>query len=614
MVAKNTSTLLSRLRALMKNTNVVGETLHAYIVPHKDAHQSEYIAPCDNRLSFISGFTGSAGTAIITDTKAALWTDGRYHLQAIQQLDENWTVMKDGLPETPSTVEWLSKLLPEGSRIGADPFLVSADEWFPFMKALKCSGLTLLPIKQNLVDKVWDGRPSMPCNPLIALSKKTTGCSWSEKVEAVRSKMVNEKASVCVFTKLDEIAYLFNMRGSDIDYNPLFFSYAIITLEDIHLFIDEQKITANIKDHLTYKGNKPGFKISIHPYNDIHNYIPNNADFPGKIWVSSDSAYGFVSFLKHEKTLNKLTPIALMKAVKNATEIAGMRDAHVKDAISLCEFFAWLEKEVPEGNVTEIKASDKLEEIKRAQENFVSPSFSTISSVGSHGAIIHYRPSAETDKTITASELYLCDSGSQYRNGTTDVTRTVHFGEPTDYEKECFTRVLKGHINLATAVFPENVNGNRLDVLARTALWEVGLDYLHGTGHGVGAYLSVHEGPCSISKRLTESKGPLQEGMILSDEPGYYEDGKFGIRIENLLLIKKKQTKYQFKSQEFLTFEPITLVPIQVKMVKIEMLSEKEKCWLNAYHETIREVVTPVLLNEEKQQAYDWLMKETVPI
>lgn len=614
MVPKQTTGLLTRLRALMKNSSVVSEPIHAYIVPHKDAHQSEYIAPCDNRLCFMSGFTGSAGMAIITDAQAALWTDGRYHLQASNQVDENWTVMKDGLPETPTKTEWLSKVLPKGSKVGADPFLLSADEWFPLEKSLRFSGLNLHPIKENLVDKIWDDRPSMPCNPLIVLSEKTTGCSWPKKVEAIRSKMRNENASVCIFTKLDEIAYLFNMRGSDIDYNPLFFSYVIITLEDIHLFIDEKKITSNIRDHLTDKENKPDYIVNIHAYNEIHYYIPKYADVQGKIWISSDSAYGFASSLQHEKILNKLTPIALMKAVKNATEIAGMCDAHLKDAVCLSEYFAWLEEEVPKGNITEIKAADKLEEIKRTQDSFVSPSFATISSVGSNGAIIHYRPSAETDKLLTTSELYLCDCGSQYNNGTTDVTRTVHFGEPTDYEKECFTRVLKGHINLATAVFPNKINGNKLDTLARTFLWDVGLDYMHGTGHGVGAYLAVHEGPCSISKKLNKSDGPLEEGMILSDEPGFYKDKEFGIRLESLMLVKKKETKYDFNSQIFLTFEPITLVPIQIKMIKTEMLSEKEKCWLNSYHEKICKIVAPVLLSEGKQRAYEWLMREAVPV
>ncbi|XP_052834495.1 xaa-Pro aminopeptidase 1 isoform X2 [Octopus bimaculoides] len=572
---------------------------------------SEYIAPCDARLKFISGFTGSAGTAIVTDTKAALWTDGRYHLQAQQEVDENWEIMKDGIPDTPTKTEWLVKEIPTGGNVGTDPCLISAVEWDRLHTELHGYNLNLLPVNKNLIDEIWEDRPAIPNNPLLVLPEDLTGCSWPEKIEYVRSKMLKEKATICIFTQLGEIAYLFNMRGSDIKYNPLFFSYAIVEMEQIHLFIDEKKITQEIRNHLTYKGEKPGFTVKIHPYEDVVKYLPRDADVTGKVWISSYSPYNLVSLYKKENVISSITPISLKKAIKNSAEIAGMRKAHIKDGVCLSEFYAWLEKEVPKKHITEMEAARKLEEIKRNVDDFISPSFSTISAVGSNAAIIHYRASPNTDKIITDHEIFLCDSGSQYRCGTTDVTRTVHFGTPTVKEQECFTRVLKGHINLATTVFPEKLNGNRLDILARTSLWEVGLDYLHGTGHGVGAFLEVHEGPCTISMRLCKTNGPIEEGMILTDEPGYYEKEKYGFRIENALLVVKKETKYQFESTKFLTFEPLTLVPIQKKMILTEMLTVEEKCWLDNYHQKCLDIIGPILLKEGKHEAYNWLKRET---
>ncbi|GAB1604775.1 xaa-Pro aminopeptidase 1-like [Argonauta hians] len=610
-MTSKTSNLLSKFRILMQSKQFVNEIVHAYIIPHQDAHQSEYIAPCDARLKFISGFSGSAGTAVVTDTKAALWTDGRYHLQAQQEVDENWTIMKDGIPDTLTKAEWLVKEIPSGGNVGTDPCLISSVEWDLLNAELHSYNLNLLPINKNLVDEIWEDRPAIPNNPILVLSEDLTGCTWPKKIEYVRSKMSKEKATICVFTQLGEIAYLFNMRGSDIKYNPLFFSYAIVEMEKIHLFIDKRKITPEIQDHLTYKGDKPGFIINIHPYEDVVKCLPSDSEITGKVWISCSSPYNLVSLYKKENLVSNITPISLRKAIKNSAEIAGMRNAHIKDGVCLAEFYAWLENKAPKKCVTESGAANKLEEIKRNIDDFISPSFSTIAAVGANAAIIHYRPSPGSDKVITDEELFLCDCGSQFRCGTTDVTRTTHFGTPTLKEQECFTRVLKGHINLATTVFPEKLNGNRLDILARTSLWEVGLDYLHGTGHGVGSFLEVHEGPCTISMRLCKTDGPIEEGMILTDEPGYYEKDKYGFRIENALLVVKKETKYQFESKKFLTFEPLTLVPIQWKMIIPEMLTVEEKCWLDNYHQRCFDTIGPILLKEGKHEAYNWLKRET---
>ena len=614
MGVKNTTAIIKRLRDLMKNTSYVTEQIHAYIVPSGDAHQSEYIATCDCRRAFISGFTGSAGTAVITRDKAALWTDGRYYLQAEKQLDSNWILMKEGLPDTMSQAEWLSKVLPVGGRVGVDPYLMSSETWKPMDKILKENGHSLVPVMQNLIDLVWDDRPSPPQNPLMVLPDCYTGQVWEDKILKVREKMKSKNCGAFVVTPLDELAWLFNLRGSDIAYNPVFFGYVVVTMETVDLFIDEDRLVNSVKDHLHLNGSSASnkVKVTIHPYDEAGKFVAELVDnVEGKIWINPKSSFAIFNAVPKNRRYVQPSSVSAMKAVKNATEIAGMRRAHVKDAVTLCEYFSWLEKEVPKGKITEVSAADKLEEIKGGQEDYISLSFDTISSTGPHGAVIHYKPTEETDFPLNTSEIYLCDSGAQYKDGTTDVTRTMHFGTPTDFEKECFTRVLKGNINLCTVIFPQGVKGHMLDTLARTSLWNVGLDYLHGTGHGVGAFLNVHEGPCGISPRVSLADVPLEEGMILSDEPGYYEDGKFGIRIENLILVKKADTEHNFKNKGFLTFETITLVPIQNKMIDASLLTQAEISWINDYHSQCRDVVGAELKLQGKQEALDWLMKET---
>ncbi|XP_071167709.1 LOW QUALITY PROTEIN: xaa-Pro aminopeptidase 1-like [Mytilus edulis] len=618
MVVKNTTTILKRLRAviLLKNTTYVTEQIHAYIVPSGDAHQSEYIAPCDCRREFVSGFSGSAGTAVITNDKAALWTDGRYYLQAEKQIDSNWILMKDGLPDTLSQAEWLTKELPVGGRVGVDPYLMSSETWKPMDKVLKEAGHMLVPVSQNLVDLAWEDRPSPPQNPLMVLPDSYTGQTWEDKVLKVREKMKSKNCGAFVVTPLDELAWLFNLRGSDIQYNPVFFGYVVVTKETVDLFIDEERLVSSVKDHLRLNGSSGGkVAVTIHPYGHVGKFVAELVDkVEGKIWINPKSSFAVFNAVPKNRRYVQPSPVTAMKAVKNATEIAGMKRAHLKDAVTLCEYFCWLEKEVPKGTVTEVSAAEKLENIKRGQKDYISLSFDTISSTGAHGAVIHYKPSAETDLPLSTSEIYLCDSGAQYKDGTTDVTRTMHFGTPADFEKECFTRVLKGNINLCTAIFPQGVKGHMLDTLARTSLWNVGLDYLHGTGHGVGAFLNVHEGPCGISPRVSLTDVPLEEGMILSDEPGYYEDGKFGVRIENLALVKKADTQHNFKNKGFLTFETITLVPLQNKMIDPSLLTEKEVNWINDYHTQVRDEVGAELKRQGKQEALKWMMKETQPI
>ncbi|ESO95131.1 hypothetical protein LOTGIDRAFT_215291 [Lottia gigantea] len=616
MSVKNTAVILSKIRSLMKNTKYVCEPIHAYIIPTGDAHQSEYVSDHDKRRDYISNFTGSAGTAIITETQAALWVDGRYFLQAEKQLDSNWTLMKDGLKETPTQADWLTKILPVGGSVGADPFMLSLEKWKPLEKSLKTNGHTLIAVDKNLVDIVWnDVQPPPPNNNLIILSDTYTGLSWQEKVKKIQSKLTEKKSVAFVLTALDEIAWLFNLRGSDIVYNPVFFAYTVVTTDKVHLFIDDSKLENGVSEHLELSDTSNGALVIKHDYNSIKDFLAKlHQSAEKKIWISDKSSYALHSAIPKSKRLVEPSPVALLKSVKNKTEIKGMKNAQIRDAVALCEYFRWLEKEVKSGNLTEIKAADKLEQFRREQAEFVSLSFDTISSSGSNGAVIHYKPSPESDKAITTDQIYLCDSGAQYRDGTTDTTRTLHLGIPTQYQKECFTRVLKGHINLATVIFPNGVKGHMLDTLARTSLWNVGLDYLHGTGHGVGHFLNVHEGPCGISSKVSLADVALQEGMVLSNEPGYYEDGDFGVRIESLILVQKAETKYDFKNKGFLTFETITPVPLQTSLIDPKLLTEKEINWINDYHSFCQQVVGEEMEKQGRHEAKKWLIKSTQPI
>ncbi|KAF1661778.1 Xaa-Pro aminopeptidase 1, partial [Aptenodytes patagonicus] len=620
MSPKITTELLKQLRQVMKSPKYVQEPVQAYIVPSGDAHQSEYIAPCDCRRAFISGFDGSAGTAIVTEQHAAMWTDGRYFLQAAHQMDNNWTLMKMGLKDTPTQEDWLVSVLPEGSKVGVDPFIIPADQWKRMSKALRSAGHDLVPVKENLIDTIWTDCPQRPCKPLITLDPSYTGVSWRDKIVALRSKMAERKVLWFVVTALDEVAWLFNLRGSDVEYNPVFFAYAVIGMNTIRLFIDgDRMMDPAVREHLQLDSTlEPEFKIQVMPYGSILSELQAvgaGLSPKEKVWLSDKASYALTEAIpKAYRYLTPYTPICIAKAVKNALETEGMRRAHIKDAVALCELFNWLEKEVvPKGTVTEIIAADKAEEFRSQQKDFVELSFATISSTGPNGAIIHYKPVPETNRTLSVNEIYLLDSGAQYKDGTTDVTRTMHFGIPSAYEKECFTYVLKGHIAVSAAIFPNGTKGHLLDSFARSALWDCGLDYLHGTGHGVGSFLNVHEGPCGISYK-TFADEPLEAGMIVSDEPGYYEDGSFGVRIENVVLVIPAETKYNFKNRGSLTFEPLTLVPIQTKMIDVNLLTQKECNWVNDYHQKCREVIGAELERQGRHEALRWLIQETEPL
>lgn len=628
--------LLEKLRSLMQRSS--SGPISAYIVPSGDAHQSEYVAYCDSRRHFISNFSGSAGTAIVTIDKAALWTDGRYFLQASKELDaNNWILMKDGLQDTPTFSDWLKSELKPGTQVGVDPYLITNDSWRRLSKELRSSSISLVGVKENLIDIIWEDstvvelgkkvRPKRPANDIMNLDFTIHGKEWTDKVKTLREELTKKKAETIILTNLDDVAWLLNLRGSDIEFNPLFFAYCIVDMSNVFLFVNQNQLTesarsslngkiCSIADEVT-KGKIDVEHVKIYPYETIDQFVtkhvsPSNT----KVWISPRSSEALVSLIPKALRVLLPSPVTNKKAIKNHIEIDNIKNCHVRDGAALCEYLAWLEATIdanPEGHESlwEIQGADYLENCRKVQERYVGLSFPSISSSGPNGAIIHYHPSEETRRPISKSELYLIDSGAQYLDGTTDVTRTVHFGDPTEKQRECFTRVLKGHIQLAMAIFPRSTKGNSLDSFARHSLWSQGLNYLHGTGHGVGMFLNVHEGPSSISPKGSPDDPGLEAGQILSNEPGYYEDGQFGIRIESLVVTRKAETKYNFNNTGYLEFETITFAPIQLKMIDANLLTDNEIAWLNEYHRTCRHLVGDHLKKTNKLGVLEWLEKET---
>ncbi|KAF5288587.1 hypothetical protein FQA39_LY15366 [Lamprigera yunnana] len=614
MVCESSTDLLLKLRTIMKGCKYYPETLNAYLVPGTDSHNSEYLAPQDKRRQFLSKFTGSAGSIVITHDNACLWTDGRYYLQATQEIDSNWTLMKDELATTPTQATWLIKNLPPHSNVGIDPNVISYNVWKNLQQELEVHQHKLVAVDTNLVDLIWNDRPLPSKSPIIPLELAYSGKTVGEKVRNIRVQMQNNNVSILVLSALDEIAWVLNLRGNDVFYSPVFFSYLLILPDSVIVLIDLNKVSDEIKEHFRREAN--GLNLKIESYNSVLNVL-NTAikSFPsGLVWLSNHVNYSLTSIIPQQRLKTDVTPAALMKLIKNDVEIEGMKKAHLKDGVAVCCYFSWLENAVKTEAVTEISASNKLEEFRKKQADYMYPSFPTISSVDAHGAIIHYSPDVNSDIPITPDCLHLCDSGAQYKDGTTDVTRIFYFGIPPEYLKECYTRVLKGQLKLGRAVFPSKIKGNCLDSFAREFLWEVGLDYGHGTGHGVGAYLNVHEGPVAISFKLFPDDPGLEAGMFLSNEPGYYEDGKFGIRIEDLVLVVPYQAQHNFNNRGYLTFETVTFVPKQIKLIKTEMLTEIEIHQLNSYHQKCREKLGPFLEQQGLHEVKQWLWKETEPI
>jgi len=586
-------------------------------VPSEDSHQSEYIAPSDARREFISGFSGSAGTAVITHNKAALATDGRYFNQASKQLDSNWTLLKQGLQDVPTWQDWAAEQAAEGAGkkiVGTDPTTVTAPDARKLAEKIKKKGgKDLVAVDENLVDKVWGAeRPARPNEPVKVHGREFAGKAFEDKIEELRKELDKKKAAGFVVSMLDEIAWLFNLRGNDIPYNPVFFSYAVITPSTVTLYIDESKLPKDAKSHLS--------GVTIRPYESIFSDIAALSSSaateakPKKYLISTKASWALSSALGGEEKVDEVrSPVGDAKAVKNSTELEGMRQCHIRDGAALSEYFAWLEHELVEQKTAldEVQASDKLEAIRSKHDKFAGLSFDTISSTGPNAAVIHYKAEPGNCSVIDPAKVYLCDSGAQYFDGTTDTTRTLHFGEPTPQERESYTLVLKGNIALEQIRFPKGTSGFAIDAMARQYLWQYGLDYRHGTGHGIGSFLNVHEGPIGIGTRVQYSEVPLAVGNVISNEPGYYEDGNYGIRIENVIMVAEAETKYKFGDKPYLGFEHVTMVPMCRKLIDVELLSDKEKEWLNAYHKEVLEKTGHFFENDEKTRK--WLERECAP-
>jgi Xaa-Pro aminopeptidase len=615
----DTTDRLARLRELMKKHKV-----DIYIVPSEDSHSSEYIAPCDARRAYLTGFTGSAGCAVVTHDKAALATDGRYFNQAAMQLDGNWLLLKQGLQDVPTWQEW-SADQSEGSKVvGVDPTVISAPEARKLSEKIKKrGGQELVAIDENLVDSIWGAdRPPRPNELVIVLGQQYAGRDVKSKLEDLRKDLEKKKSSGFIVSMLDEIAWLFNLRGNDIPYNPVFFSYATVTPTTAVLYIDAAKLTEESTSYLEENG------VSIRPYEKIFDdtqvlaqslTTTNGEGQPEakvrKFLMSTRTSWALKRSLGGETKVEETrSPIGDAKAVKNETELEGMRACHVRDGAALIEYLSWLEDQltIKKATLDEVTAADKLEELRSKHKHFVGLSFDTISSTGANAAVIHYKPERGNCSVIDPAAIYLCDSGAQYYDGTTDTTRTLHFGKPTEMEKKAYTLVLKGHIALDVAIFPKGTTGFALDALARQFLWEEGLDYRHGTGHGVGSFLNVHEGPIGIGTRVQFSEVPLAPGNVISNEPGYYEDGNFGIRIENIVMVKEAETKHQFGDKPYLEFEHVTMVPYCRKLIDERMLTKREKHWLNKYHADIHAKTHDLL--KSNPLAMKWLERETIPL
>ncbi len=585
---------LSALRQAMKKAGV-----SACIIPGTDPHASEYIAGYWKEREWISGFDGSAGTVALTLEKAGLWTDSRYFLQGADQLKgTEIELMKQGLSETLEIIPWFSSELKKGDKVAVNAEMFSVNAFAGMKTELALSGIELVSI--DLLKSVWTDRPELPKNPFFVFDKKYTGKSVAEKLNELRAEMKKLHADVFVMSALDDIAWLFNIRGNDVDYNPVVIAYALVDDKSANLFIAPEKITNETKKYLDDNN------ITTKDYFDIHNEL-NKIPITKAVLVDggkfNQSLYEAIPAECTKRTA--MSPVFKLKSVKNKVEMRGVRSAMIKDGVALTRFFMWFEKNLKKEKLTELSISEKLRSFREAQKGFKGESFGTIAGYAGHGAIVHYKAIPESDAEIKKEGILLLDSGGQYLDGTTDITRTIALSKPSKKEKRDYTMVLKGHIQLAMAKFPVNTRGSQLDILARKAMWDEGINYGHGTGHGIGHFLNVHEGPQNI--RMDENPITLQPGMMISNEPGLYRTGQYGIRIENLVqVIPAEKTEFG----QFLKFETLTLCYIDTKLVDKDMLTEVERKWLNDYHLNVCKTLCPNLTEKERK----WLSQKTEAI
>lgn len=588
---------IAALRSAMKEENV-----KAYIIPTSDPHMSEYPAACWKYREWISGFTGSAGTIVITDKKAGLWTDSRYFLQAEAQLEGTGIdLYKLMLQGTPSIAQFLSMELKEGDTVALNGLTYSVADAQNLESSLKKKGINL-NCNLSLIDPIWKDRPCIPDSLIFEMPIELSGKSSEDKLLEINNMLHQAGADCTILSALDEVAWTCNIRGTDVSYNPVAISYAFISNNENVLFINPKKVPAEIADNLK----KEGWILA--DYGKLFDYL---AKLPENCRVFIDRGRTNVAIYnalpKSAIIIDGISPANHLKSIKNETEIKGFRSAVVKDGVAMTKFFYWLEKQMEAGEkVTELSAAHKVSEFRSEQALYVMDSFAPISSYGAHGAVVHYSPTPETDTELKPDSLYLLDSGAQYLDGTTDITRTVALcKEPTEQMKKDFTRTLKGTIGIAKCKFPAGIRGCLIDAFARKALWDAGINYLHGTCHGIGHCLNVHEGPQSI--RMEENPVILEPGMVMSDEPAMYRTGEYGIRTENMVLIHKdSETEYG----TFLGFETLTLCYIDTRLIVVSMLSAREHAWINKYHQQVYEELSPYLNEEEKA----WLKEKTAEI
>ncbi len=590
---------IAALRGLMRSRGI-----DVYIVCTEDFHGSEYVGEYFKLREYLSGFTGSAGTLVVTAEEAALWTDGRYFLQAAEQLRGSFiALMKQGVEGVPDIAEYLAQKLPEGGCIGFDGRTVGCSRVNTILK--KCAAKhPVLSCGEDVGGHVWDNRPALSKQPVWELSEKYSGLSRAEKLKKIREALKKQGADFLAVSALDETAWALNLRGNDVAYNPVFLAYMIVSERDVKLFAEQSIFSPEIKQGLKQDG------VTLCAYDEVYSALSALPEDKTLMIDPQSVNWRFMSCVpKNMKRAQCRSPIVLMKACKTEAEQTGERLAHIKDGAAVTKFICWLKRSVSAEHITEISAAQKLLEFRRQQENFLGESFDPIMGYGAHGAIVHYSATPETDAELSPRGLLLSDTGAHYLEGTTDITRTIALGEVTDEEKRAFTLVLAGHLELAAMKFPYGTRGANLDAAARAPLWQHGLDFNHGTGHGVGHVLNVHEAPQRIHWRIRDgAQGAVFEaGMITSDEPGLYVEGKFGIRHENLLLCREaEKTEYG----QFLCFETLTLVPFDLDAVDARYLTDRQIELLNAYHKRVYDEIAPLVSADEAR----WLKQATRPV
>lgn len=582
----NINQRLASLREVMKR-----EHLAAFIFPSTDAHQSEYVADHWLGRAWISGFNGSAGTAVVTMTSAALWTDSRYFLAAEEQLHgTEFQLMKLKVPGTPSIAEWLGKELAGVSspEVGLDGWVNSYAATSGLISDLRKAGGITVRTNLDPLAEIWKDRPSIPENPVEIQPLEYAGEDASSKIQRIRKALRTYHADGMLVSALDDIAWTLNLRGTDVHCNPVFVSYLLIASDKVSLFVDEAKVSAEVRAYLEAHG------VSLYNYNKVEDGLKEYSEY-NILLDGNETSYYLWKTVKCQEIVAKTSPIPAMKAVKCEAEIAGYRRAMLRDGVAMVKFLKWLVPAVEAGGQTEMSIDRKLTSLRAEQDLFRDISFDTIAGYQAHGAIVHYEASPETDAPLKPEGFLLLDSGAQYQDGTTDITRTIALGPVTEEMKHIYTLVLKGHIQLELAKFPDGASGTQLDALARESMWREGLNFLHGTGHGVGSYLNVHEGPHQV--RMEYMPAPLRAGMTVTDEPGLYLAGKFGVRIENTLLIKDYM---ESDFGKFLQMESLTLCPIDTAPIDVDMLLPEELDWLNSYHAEVYAKLAPYLDEEEQ--------------